>query len=92
MIAADKSLAKGIPMILINPIPGQEDRNVEFLLNNGLAIKISETYPIDEAIYQLMNNNWRRFHLQEMVRRVGKPNATRDLGKLIIEMGTKKDQ
>lgn len=85
-LTVSESLAKGIPMILINPIPGQEDRNVEFLLNNGLAIKISETYPIDEAIYQLMNNDWRRYHLQAMVQKVGRPNATRDLGELIIKM------
>ena len=85
-LTVSESLAKGIPMILINPIPGQEDRNVEFLLNNGLAIKIRETYPIDEAIYQLMNNDWRRYHLQAMVQKVGRPNATRDLGELIIKM------
>jgi len=85
-LTVSESLAKGIPMILINPIPGQEDRNVEFLLNNGLAIKVSHTYPIDEAIYQLMNNDWRRSHLQDMARKMGRPNATRDLGELIIAM------
>jgi processive 1,2-diacylglycerol beta-glucosyltransferase len=85
-LTVSESLAKGIPMILINPIPGQEDRNMEFLLNNGLAMKISDTYPIDEAIYQLLNNDWRRSHLQAMVEKVGRPNATRDLGELIISM------
>lgn len=85
-LTVSESLAKGIPMILINPIPGQEDRNVEFLLNNGLAVKISETYPIDEAIYQLMNNDWRRSQLQAMIQKVGRPNATRDLGELILAM------
>ena len=85
-LTVSESLAKGIPMVLMNPIPGQEDRNVEFLLNNGLAVKISNTYPIDEAIYQLMNNDWRRSHLQAMAQKVGRPNATRDLGELIISI------
>ena len=44
-LTTSESLAKRIPMILINPIPGQEERNMEFLLNNGLAIMVTETYP-----------------------------------------------
>ena len=36
-LTTSESLAKRIPMILINPIPGQEERNMEFLLNNGLG-------------------------------------------------------
>ncbi|MEG1880062.1 MAG: glycosyltransferase, partial [Oscillospiraceae bacterium] len=53
-LTTSEALAKGLPMLMANPIPGQEDRNVEFLLNMGAAIKISSTYPIDEAVYQLI--------------------------------------
>lgn len=85
-LTVSESLAKEIPMVLINPIPGQEDRNVEFLLNNGLAMKISPTYPIDEAIFQLMMNEQRRRNLIEMSRVVGRPNASKDLGDFVIDL------
>ncbi|HZJ57723.1 MAG TPA: glycosyltransferase, partial [Clostridia bacterium] len=78
-LTTSESLAKGIPMILINPIPGQEERNMEFLINNGLAIMVTETYPAGEALYQLMNNPWRRKFMIRMTEMFGKPNATRDL-------------
>ena len=58
-LTTSESLAKALPMIIINPIPGQEERNAEFLLNNGLALMVSETFPVDEAIYQLINSKWR---------------------------------
>ncbi|HZJ83637.1 MAG TPA: glycosyltransferase [Clostridia bacterium] len=83
-LTISESLAKRIPIILINPIPGQEERNAEFLLNNGSAIMSSETYPVDEAIYELMNSPLRRRHLQEMAEGIGRPNATENLGKAII--------
>lgn len=78
-LTTSESLTKGIPMIIINPIPGQEERNAEFLLNNGLAFMTSETFPADEAIYQLINNKWRYQSLIDMTKIIGKPNATRDL-------------
>ncbi|NLY43729.1 MAG: glycosyltransferase [Clostridiaceae bacterium] len=90
-LTVSESLAKGIPMILINPIPGQEDRNVEFLLNNGMAMKTTSTYPIDEAIFQLMTNHQRRENLIEMGRVVGRPNASKDLGDFIIDIASKKE-
>jgi processive 1,2-diacylglycerol beta-glucosyltransferase len=68
-LTISESMAKGLPMALINPIPGQEDRNVEFLLNNGLAMKISSTFPVDEAVYQLLSNTDK---VQTMISRINK--------------------
>jgi len=81
-LTVSECLAKCIPMVLINPIPGQEDRNTEFLLNNGLAIKTSKTFPVDEAIYYLFNNDRRR-HMIEMMREISKPNAAYGLADII---------
>ncbi|MBQ2897252.1 MAG: glycosyltransferase [Clostridia bacterium] len=86
-LTVSESLAKGMPMILINPIPGQEDRNVEFLLNNGMAQLITSTYPVDEAIYQLFKNEWKIGNLSEGIKYIGKPYATRDLCEFIISLG-----
>lgn len=89
-LSVSESLAKGLPLILMNPIPGQEDRNLEFLLNNGLAQYITETYPVDEAVYQLLSNPWRLENQQNGIRAVGKPYATRDLCEFILEVGNER--
>ena len=83
-LTMSEALAKKMNIILIDPIPGQEDRNVEFLLNNSLAVKVSDTFPIDEAIYQLMHNDERMSVLPKLLDKAGKPNATKDLGEFII--------
>lgn len=85
-LTVSESLAKNLPMILINPIPGQEDRNVEFLLNNGLAVKVSDTFPIDEAIYLLLSDGEKFSDLIIRIKNAAKPNATTDLCDLIINM------
>ncbi len=84
-LTTSEFLAKGLPAILLNPIPGQEDRNTEFLLNNGLAIRVSKTFPIDEAVYQLLLHPWRLDMLSLATKNMGKPNAVCDLYDHIAE-------
>ena len=78
-LTISESMAKGLPMALINPIPGQEDRNVEFLLNNGLAMKISSTFPVDEAVYQLLSNTDKVQTMISRINKIARPNASMDL-------------
>lgn len=83
-LTTSESLAKGLPIIMVNPIPGQEDRNVEFLLNNGAAMKISSTFPADEAIFHLFASRVGRRNLRIAATMLGKPNAAKDLGDFIL--------
>lgn len=78
-LTTSETLAKGLPMITMNPLPGQEDRNLNFLVNNGAAIMVNSTYTVSEALHQLLSCPWREEHLRESVRHLGKPNAAADL-------------
>lgn len=78
-LTTSEALAKGLPMLMTNPIPGQEDRNVEFLLNAGAAVKVSKTFPIDDALNQLFMTDTRLKVLSESIQLLQKPNSTQDL-------------
>ncbi len=84
-LTTSEFLAKKLPAVILSPIPGQEDRNAEFLLNNGLAVKVSKLCPIDEVVYQLLENPWRLEALSEAAAMAGKPNSAKDLGDFIIK-------
>lgn len=86
-LTTSESLAKGLPMIIVNPIPGQEERNSEFLLNNGCAMASSKTRPIEECIYQLLTSDVRLNAMRECISAIAKPNSTRDLASFVIELG-----
>lgn len=83
-LTSSEALAKGLPMIMINPIPGQEDRNVEFMLNNGLALYVTPTFPLEEAVYNLFSNPLRVNVLHDTIQLFGKRNATQDLCEFVI--------
>lgn len=91
-LTTSEALAKTLPMIMSNPVPGQEDRNVEFLLNAGAAVKVSKTVPIDDALYQLLFSEKRRKILEESIRLLRKPDSTKELTAFIIDLIRKKGE
>ncbi len=84
-ITLSETLVKGLPAILMNPIPGHEDRNREFLVNNGISMVESSTFPIEEAVYQFLHNKWRRDNLQQAIRAISPQNPMKQLGDFIFE-------
>ncbi len=84
-LTVSEALTKGLPLILIDPIPGQEDRNVEFLLNCGVAVRVTKTFPIDEAIYQVFENKARKEFFPKAVSEIAKPLAGQQLGAFIFD-------
>lgn len=85
-LTTSEAMAKGLPIILMHPIPGQEDRNMEFLINNGSAVMVTDTFPIDEAIYEIFHADWHLNIMRESVSHLGKPNATRDVGEFVEKL------
>ncbi len=85
-LSTSEAMAKGIPIILANPIPGQEERNLEFMQSNGVAIGLSDEFTVDKAIYELIHNPDVKEKLIENIKRLAKPYSTRDLAELIYEI------
>lgn len=49
-----EALAKGVPLIIYQPIPGHEEKNCDFLVNNQLAIKVDDIKNIDNLLEKLL--------------------------------------
>lgn len=84
-LTTSEAFAKGLPMITVNPLPGQEDRNADFLVNSGAVIMVNKRYTVSEALYQILNCPWRVNLMEESVRHIGKPNASKDFYKFVNE-------
>ena len=78
-ITTSESLAKGLPMLMIHPLPGVEDRNVEFLQANGAAIYITKTWQISDAIHLLFQCPGRMDRLKASIETIAKPHAAQNL-------------
>ena len=84
-LTTSECLAKGLPMVIVNPIPGQEMRNTDFLLKNGIAIRIDKTSDIGEEIELLLRSPERLDMMRKEALAHGKPHAAYDVARLILK-------
>ena len=60
-------------MAIVNPIPGQESRNSDYLLENGAAIKVNNIATLAYKIDSLLEDPARLAQLKENVARLARP-------------------
>lgn len=78
-------LACGVPLFIVDPIPGQEARNSEFLQNLGVGIKTTRLWNLIPAIQQLLACPLRQQQIKEMATFLAKPHASADIVDRICE-------
>ncbi len=78
-------LTSNLPIIIMNPIPGQEEENAEFLVNNNVAIWIKKGDSIARTIKTLYKNRDKLLSMKENTKLLAKPNATADICRILIK-------
>jgi processive 1,2-diacylglycerol beta-glucosyltransferase len=74
-LTTSEALARALPMALIEPIPGQEERNADHLLEAGAAIRCNNLPAAPWKIATLLDNPARLNRMREATRKLAKPAA-----------------
>jgi processive 1,2-diacylglycerol beta-glucosyltransferase len=78
-LTTSETLARGAAMVVVNPIPGQESRNSDYLLENGAAIKANNMATLSHKVTALVRNPERLAQLKANARSLGRPRAAFDV-------------
>jgi processive 1,2-diacylglycerol beta-glucosyltransferase len=78
-LSASECMAAGLPMVLVNPIPGQEVRNGDYLMEQGAASTIG--WKID----QILAEPGRLQRMQTAARRIGRPDAAAEVMSTLLD-------
>jgi len=70
-----EALASGLPMIIVSPIPGQEERNSDHLLEKGIALKCNEFTTLAYKIDNLLDDPVRLAGMKEKALAYSRPHA-----------------
>ncbi|MCI0463320.1 MAG: hypothetical protein L0Z62_40755 [Gemmataceae bacterium] len=85
-LTTSEALASGAVMVIVNPVPGQETRNSDFLLENGAAIKVNHPALLSYKVGGLLRDRGRLEWLRGNVRRVARPRAAFDVVQKSLEL------
>ncbi len=74
-LTTSECLAMGLPMVIRDPIPGQEERNADFVLEAGAGVKANGLASLRFKVRELLGNPSRLASMGAAARQAGKANA-----------------
>jgi processive 1,2-diacylglycerol beta-glucosyltransferase len=84
-LTTSEVLARGAAMAIVNPIPGQESRNSDYLLESGAAIKINNIATLSMKLGALLSDSRKLDALKENARRIAKPQAAFEIARMALQ-------
>jgi processive 1,2-diacylglycerol beta-glucosyltransferase len=87
-LTTSECLAVGLPMIVVSPIPGQEERNADFLLENGAALKACDAGALAWRVDRLLREPDRMASMRSHALKLGRPDAARDVLDVVLAKGS----
>lgn len=84
-LTTTESLASGLPIVVINPIPGQEEENATFLEENNVAIWIKKSDNVETVLNDLFSNPNKMQEMKVNARLMAKRNSTKDICQILLK-------
>ncbi len=78
-LTSSEALARGLPLVIVSPIPGQEERNADHYLEEGVAIRCNTLATLAWKVGALLQDPARLRRMQEAARRAGRPGAAGEI-------------
>jgi processive 1,2-diacylglycerol beta-glucosyltransferase len=83
-LTTSEILARGCAMVIMNPVPGQEDRNSDYLLEQGAAVKVNTLSALGWKVSSLLADPARLASLRANAKALGRPKAAETIAKDVL--------
>ena len=84
-LTSSESLASALPVLVINPIPGQEEENAEFLVNAGVAVWLKKKDNTEDVVNKLLTSPEKLKKMSENAKKLAHLNSTKNICDTILK-------
>ncbi len=85
-LTTSECLASGLPLIIFRPYPGQEERNCDYFLEHGVAVKVDQLPGLCYKIDSILNNAGELDKMRTNARQIAKSNSSEMIAKMLLEL------
>jgi processive 1,2-diacylglycerol beta-glucosyltransferase len=85
-ITVSESMARGVPMIFIEPIPGQEEANADYLIEQGAGVKARNLSVLLHKLGLLIRNPEKLAGMSKRAKAVSRPYAAKTIAESVIKL------
>lgn len=87
-LTTTESLASSLPMIIINPIPGQEEENANFVEKNGAGVWLKKGDLIEAVLDDILSSKTKLSEMTNSAKALSKKNATKNICDTLLNSHT----
>jgi processive 1,2-diacylglycerol beta-glucosyltransferase len=84
-LTTSEALSRGLVLVIVNPIPGQEERNSDHLLEEGVAIRCNNLPVLGYKIDRLLDDPTKLMDMQERARKLARPRAAFEIVEKLLQ-------
>jgi processive 1,2-diacylglycerol beta-glucosyltransferase len=85
-LTVSECLSMGLPMIVNSPIPGQEERNADYLLEQGVALKASDAATLEFRVRHLLQNPGKLAEMRDKAKSIARPQAAQHVLDVVLNV------
>lgn len=85
-LTSSEALAARIPMILVKPLPGQEERNTRYLVTRRAAVRANGEAQLAAAVADFLGSPQKRSETRERIEVLRRPDAARRVAERIVAL------
>ncbi|GAC1391862.1 MAG: glycosyltransferase [Vulcanimicrobiaceae bacterium] len=89
-LTSAEALVSGIPMVLVKPLPGQEERNTRYLVERKAALRGKNEPDLARKVSSFLRTPERRSTMLDAIARLAKPHAAENVAELTIGLAKKR--
>lgn len=89
-LTVTEAIACELPMAIFKAIPGQEAQNADYLVRNGMAVRIAKDVTCTETVTDLIAHPEKLRHMKECVRNCSNGNSCEKIYDLMLKLLEKK--
>jgi len=84
-VSASESLSRGLPIICLKPIPGQEMGNAQFLFDERIGFRAKDVSMISPIIEGFLRNKIKQVEISHKAKLLSRPDSAINIVKLVME-------
>jgi processive 1,2-diacylglycerol beta-glucosyltransferase len=85
-LTSSEALSAELPMVLVKPLPGQEERNTRYLVSRRAAVRAKGDRQLAQLVREILTCGERRAQLCESIDALRRPDAARIVAERIVEL------
>ncbi len=87
-LTSSEAMARGVPIIAVRPIPGQEERNCDYLQEAGAGARVHDLFDLRVRLAHFVANRANLERMQANARAIGRPDSAFRVAKSILSQLT----